>query len=357
MHVVVDAAVARPGSTSIVLEHLLGAWSDAFADDRITVLTGPDGPPFPLPSRVEEHRLRRAPGPLGGLWLRSVGVRRAARQLGADAVLSGVPGSGLLGAPCPRGVILYDLRFELRPEQFSRRTRVARRVSWAGSLRLADRIFCISERTRDDLLARHPALAARAVAAQLGSDHALAWPRAQPGPRPYALAFGHFANKNADAVLAGWAEFCAADDRWLLRLVGMGAADRRAAEDQVRRLGIADRVELMPWLDDTAFARCFTGAGLVLFPSDFEGFGLPAAEALRLGIPTVVSTDPALAEVTGGHAVTAPTSAPSDLAASIRAALALTPEQLAAGRAHAASFTWRHTAEVVRAGLAAAALC
>lgn len=357
MHVVVDAIVARPGSTSIVLEHLLRAWSATYVDDRISVLIGPGGSPFQLPPGVSAHEVRSAPGPLGELWLRSVGVRLATRRLDADAVLSGVPGSGLLGASCRRGVILYDLRFELRPEQFSRRTRIARRLSWAVSLRQADRIFCISERTLDDLRTRHPALASRGVAAQLGSDHALAWPIAERGPRPYALAFGHFGNKNADAVLAGWADFCAHDDRWQLRLVGMGSTDRQAAEAQVERLGISDRVELMPWLDDGAFARCFTGAGLVVFPSDFEGFGLPAAEALRLGIPTVVSPDPALAEVTGGHAVTARSSDPQDLAAAIRAALALTPEQLAAGRAFAAGFSWRRTAEVVRAGLTATQLC
>ena len=126
--------------------------------------------------------------------------------------------------------------------------------------------------------------------------------------RPYALAFGHFGNKNADAVIAGWAEFChRATPSWVLRLVGMGSADRAAAAEQVERLGIADRVELMPWLDDDAFQACFAGAGLVIFPSDFEGFGLPAVEAMRLGIPLVVSDDPALAEVTGGHAVTART--------------------------------------------------
>ncbi|NHA01524.1 glycosyltransferase family 4 protein [Nocardioides sp. W3-2-3] len=69
-----------------------------------------------------------------------------------------------------------------------------------------------------------------------------------------------------------------------------------------RSRGSASRTawSLMPWLDDDAFQRCFAGAGLIVFPSDFEGFGLPAAEALRLGIPLVVSADEALAEVTGG---------------------------------------------------------
>ena len=65
----------------------------------------------------------------------------------------------------------------------------------------------------------------------------------------------------------------------------------------------------------------------------------------------MISTDPALVEITGGHAITAATTSASDLAAAIRGALALTPDQLAAGQAFAESFTWRRTAEVIRAGL------
>ena len=339
-----------------MLEHLVRAWAEAFPEDSLSVLFGPQGQTFPLPEGARAEVLDQPAGPLGGLWLRSVAVRRAARRLGADAVLSAVPASGLLGSHSPRGVILYDLRFELRPEQFSRKTRIARRISWLWSLRLADRIFTISDRTLRDLADLHPSLAGRAETAALGSDHALAWPRpaaADAGP-PYAIAFGHYGNKNANAVIDGWARFCAEHPEaasWRLRLVGMGARDRAAAEEQVRRLGAGDRIELMPWLDDDAFARAFAGAGLVVFPSDFEGFGLPAAEAIRLGIPAVVSTDPALAEVTGGHAVTAASTTPADLARAFAAALALTPDQLAAGRAFAEAFTWRRTAAVIRAGL------
>ncbi|UMG91115.1 glycosyltransferase [Nocardioides sp. TF02-7] len=283
MHLVVDAVAVQEGSAGIVVEHLLAGWTELAPADRVTVLAPPAGPAFRVPAGVAVETLTAPlPGPAGRLWLRSVAVRRAARRLRADAVLSGVPASGLLGTRCPRGIILYDLRHELRPHQFSRATRLARRVSWGWSMASADGIFTISERTLGDLRRRHPRHAGKARAAVLGSDHALAWPPADPArpeEPPYALAFGHFANKNADAVIAGWAAFCRTDDRWHLRLVGMGAADRAAAEEQVARLGVADRVTLMPWLDDEAFARCFTGAGLVVFPSDFEGFGLPAAEA------------------------------------------------------------------------------
>ena len=88
----------------------------------------------------------------------------------------------------------------------------------------------------------------------LGADHADRW-RATPGAAAgYALAFGHFANKNADKVLDAWAQFCRDEPSLTLRLVGMSAPDRAAAAQRVAELGIADRVELMPWLSDEQFS-------------------------------------------------------------------------------------------------------
>jgi glycosyltransferase involved in cell wall biosynthesis len=352
MHLVVDAVAVRRGSSAVVIEHLLRGWRAEWPEDRLTVVCGPDGPAFEPPPGVDVERLRAPlPGAPGGLWLRSVGVRRAARRLDADAVLSGVPASGLLGTGCPRGLILYDLRHELRPEQFSRATRLARAISWRWSMSHVDGIYTISHRTLDDLRRLHPRLARRGVAAPLGSEHAAGWRRDEAATAPYALAFGHFANKNVPAVLEGWAGFCRAHPEWRLRLVGMGAADRSAVAARVEELGVSDRVELMPWLDDDAFSACFAGASLVVFPSDFEGFGLPAVEALLLGIPAVVSPDPALLEVTGGHAAVAATVGADDLRAAMDVAIAQTPEQREAGRRFAEGQTWTGMARTIRTSL------
>ncbi|MDZ5619998.1 glycosyltransferase family 1 protein [Nocardioides sp. HM23] len=360
MHLVVDAVAVRPGSAAIVIEHLLRGWREAAPDDRVTVLADGAGPAFAVPDPYDVVPVRSpAVGPVGAAWLRSWGVRRAARALRPDAVLSAVPATGLAGYGARRGLILYDLRHELRPHQFSWRTRLSRRLSWGWTMSRSDGIYTISERTLTDLRDRHPRLARLGVAAQLGADHVDDWPTvATVQEAPYALAFGHFANKNVDAVIEGWAQYCRTADpspgsgrAWRLRLVGMGSADRAAARERVAALGVADRVELMPWLDDAAFQECFAGAGLVIFPSDFEGFGLPAIEAMRLGIPVVVSDDPALAEVTGGHAAVARSTAPADLAAAVTTALQHTPEQLDAGRRFTDGFSWRRTAGVVRASL------
>ena len=135
----------------------------------------------------------------------------------------------------------------------------------------------------------------------------------------------------------------ARDAAWTLRLVGMSEDDRIRAGERIAALGIADRVVLMPWLDDEQFAQSFVSASLIVFPSEFEGFGLPAVEAMRLGIPLVVSADPALGEVTGGHAVIATDLTPLGLAASMRQAVARSAEELAAAQAWAERFSWdRH---------------
>ena len=313
----------------------------------------PDEPGMRILDGVAVHRMPSGGGAFGNLWTRTVGVRRAARELGADAVLSGVTASGLLGTSCTHGVVLTDLRHEVLPEQFSAGRRLARRLSYGVSFRQADAIFCISGRTRDDLVARHPEVGPRAIVASLGADHVDAWPPRSAGESPYAVAFGRFANKNADAVLEAWAEFCRTDDAWTLRLVGMSEDDRLRAGERIAALGIADRVALMPWLDDEQFAQSFVSASLIVFPSEFEGFGLPAVEAMRLGIPLVVSADPALGEVTGGHAVIATDLTPLGLATSMRQAVASSAEELAAAQAWAERFSWEGMAGVVRDALAA----
>lgn len=358
MKLVVDAVAVRPGSAAVVIGGVIAGWSAAAPEDEIVVLTD-DAPAFPVPApAVAEPIVSRQASVGARLWAHSVGVRRAARRHRADALLCAVTASAFLGAGCPRGAIVHDLRHELRPSQFSALRRLARRLLYGLTFFSADALFCNSERTRADLLARRPGLREKAHVALLGADHAAAWrPRADPG-REYVLAFGHFANKNVDRVLEGWRLYADAHPGPALRICGLDDGARAAAARAVSSLGLSGRVELLPWLPDREFESLFAGSGAVLFPSDFEGFGLPAVEAMLLGVPVVVSADPALMEVTGGHAVVAADDGAQALAAALERALALTPEQLAAAAAHARGFTWERCALAIRdvlAGLARSA--
>jgi glycosyltransferase involved in cell wall biosynthesis len=355
MKVVVDAVAVRPGSAAIVIGGVLRGWVAAFPGDELVVLV--DGhADFPVPSSVGvEPIVERTASPVARLRAQSIGVRLACARHRADGLLSAIPASALLGARCPHAVIVYDLRHELRPAQFTLMRRLSRRVLWGWTFRRADALMCISERTRSDLVALHPYTRDKAVAALLGADHAAGRRAAGASGVPYVLAFGHFPNKNIDPVLRGWQQYASDHDGIDLRVCGLGSAARTAASDLVGQLGIGDRVELLPWLDDVTFEAVFAGAAAILFPSDFEGFGLPALEALLLGVPVVISRDPALLEVTGGHAVVAVDERPATLAGAISRALASSSEERTAGVAHAQTFTWERCASQYRAALARAA--
>ncbi|HEY5385858.1 MAG TPA: glycosyltransferase, partial [Acidimicrobiales bacterium] len=232
--------------------------------------------------------------------------------------------------------------------------RLLRRVSYGIGYHQADAIACISQRTHDDLLAAHPFLRARRVTvAPLGVDHVLAWPAPQGDGPGYALAFGQWMNKNVDLVLDAWAILHARSEAMPLVVVGLSVEARAAVEAGAAARGIGDLVTLRPWLDDHEFQQQFTSAALVVFPSDYEGFGLPAVEAMRLGIPVVVTPDPALLEVTGGLATVMDGWDAPALARAVPLARQTTAEELRAGVEHASTFTWQRTATDVRAALTA----
>ena len=348
MRVAVDAVGVRPGSAANVIENLLRAWTLATPNDEIIVLV--DGPTtYSLPPVAKVHTVVAKPASIPlRLWAHSVAVRRACSHLRADALLSAVTANGFLGAPCVHAVILYDLRHELRPWQFSSWRRLGRRVLYGASFRRATAILCSSERTRGDLVKRRPGLAERAHVTLLGADHAANWRPAGVKRSAYALAFGHSVNKNVHRVLHGWHSYRARDGDLILVVCGLSGKSRRLAEQLVLELHLEASVELLPWIEDDHFHSLFAGAAAVLFPSDFEGFGLPALEAMLLGVPVVISSDPALLEVSDGHAVVAEDESPEALAEALERALKLTDEQLAAGRTHAQGFTWERTALQVR---------
>lgn len=352
MRMVLDAVAVRPGSAAIVTSHLLTGWRQIAPEDEILVLT--DGEPrFGVPDGVAVARVTDGTGLVSRLGAQSFGVRRACRRFGADAVLSAVTaGTFLGGGGCPRGAIVYDVRHEIHPDQFRATRRLARRLSYGWTFRRADALFCISDRTRRDLTAGRHWLGSKALSAHLGADHARRWRAAAPeaGGGRHALAFGHFPNKNVDAVLRAWVAI-GSETGITLRICGLDPVALSRARELAASLGISDRVDLLGWLSDEEFQRTFAAAAVVLFPSNFEGFGLPAVEAMVLGIPVVISGDDALAEVSGGHAVVAAEDTPEALAGATMLALRRTREELEAARAHAQRFTWARMAATVRGRL------
>jgi glycosyltransferase involved in cell wall biosynthesis len=348
MRVVIDGIPISGASIGIVAEHLLGAWAALDLNDELHLVVGPDAD-IDIPSSVHVHHARYGRSPfVSRLWAQSAAIPRICRDVKADIMLGIIPTTTVTPLPCPRAVIAYDVRHELRPEQFARQTRLAKQVGYGVGFHQADAVACISERTRRDLLAGHPRLRRRIVdVALLGADHVASWPVHRPAV-DYAVAFGQYGNKNVQLVLQGWAALHGRGDALPLVIVGLSPPDRTAVESTVTEMGLSDVVSALPWLPAASFKERFASASVIVFPSEFEGFGLPAVEAMWLGIPLVISKEPALLEVTAGHATEMERDDAEALASAVSAARHMPAGALEAAQTHAATFTWRATATHIR---------
>ena len=92
------------------------------------------------------------------------------------------------------------------------------------------------------------------------------------------------------------------------------------------------------------------GAAAFVYPSRFEGFGMPIVEAMACGVPVVASSHPSMDEACGDAAVRVDPDDPEAIATGIREALARASELRAAGLEHAARFSWRRTGEALLEG-------
>lgn len=347
MKVLVEAMCADFGGIRTYVENLLDAWPRVYPEDELHVLVHADSP-LPTPEGVTRHEVAvPRPAVFGRPVAQTRHTTRLVRSERPDVVLATLPATTVRRAGVPMALVIYDLRHELRPKQFSIASRLLRRISYGRSYRIADSIISISQRSLDDLYELHPRLRTKPGAvAHLGADHVLSWPTVQRND--HAVTFAHHSNKNLDLTLDAWKLL---NDRGAvppLVVLGLSGDSRTHAEVRLRDLGLDSVVSLAPFLPDEEFQRVFASARVVVFPSDFEGFGLPVVEAMLLGSPVVIGPEPATQEVAGGRAVVMRDWTTDALAEAVESACALSPEALDGARTHAQSFTWAATVHRTR---------
>jgi glycosyltransferase involved in cell wall biosynthesis len=214
-----------------------------------------------------------------------------------------------------------------------------------ATVRAASRIITDSEASAADIRAlwsSHPPI----DVIPLGFDPPSTperWRRA-PG-RPYALAGGNrMHHKNFNRLLLAW-KLIPSAERPKLVITGSHGDDPLAP--LVRALELDDDVELLGWVADDRLAELYGGALLYVFPSLFEGFGLPVLEAMARGCAVVASDIPVLREVGGDACVYVDPLDPAAIASGVCRVMGdqeVRAKLASAGRARAASFTWARTA-------------
>jgi glycosyltransferase involved in cell wall biosynthesis len=249
------------------------------------------------------------------------------------------------------------------PDDFTAHDGLRRRLLVRFSIASSTRILTISDFSRREIVHYFPAAAPRVRTIHLAADADLPLPPSRDDARrrlgvtgPMLLSVGSILNRRHVPVLLEAVRGIARS--WpglVLDIVGENRTHPRIDVAALcRRLGIEKNVRLSGFVDDATLARRYAAADVVVYISDYEGFGLPVLEALSRGLPVITSRRPATGELFGEAALLAEPDDAAEIARRLQEVLGdarLREELLQKGPALAARFSWERTAAQTRAVL------
>jgi glycosyltransferase involved in cell wall biosynthesis len=303
----------------------------------------------------------------GGVRLHAAGVRtrrptlriaweqamlpRRLDRLGPD-LLHGLAYALPLGWTGPSVLTIYDLSFLLFPQAFNAANRIYLAASTRAAARRARRVLTISEHTRRDIVrllkvpeqrvdVTYPAADERYR--PLPDEEVQTFRRARGLPDVFIFALGTLEpRKNLVGLLEAYALL--PKPRSPLYVAGGSGWRTSPIFDTVARLGLEQDVRFLGFVPEDELPHWYNAARLFVFPSLYEGFGLPVLEAMACGTPVISSNAASLPEVGGAAAVLVPPRDTNALAHEMQRVLGdaqAGTEMRAAGRIQASRFSWR----------------
>jgi glycosyltransferase involved in cell wall biosynthesis len=211
--------------------------------------------------------------------------------------------------------IVYDLQYHYYPQFFEPGDREDRERNFRETCRLADRLVCISDFVRETVLQNTNLKPEKVIAIPIRLSRRLKTPSPEMissilkryGLDPDEFLFypaNFWPHKNHAMLFTAFGMFCHRHPGSSLRLVCTGAPDAQMInwQETVRRMGLENRILFPGHLSPEYFSALFSSCRTLIFPSLYEGFGMPILEGMSLGKPVLCSDVTSLPEV-GGEAV------------------------------------------------------
>ncbi len=263
--------------------------------------------------------------------------------------------------PCPAVVSIHDLSFEHLPQTFNVRSRTQLRLTVRHSAKRAAKILTLSEHTRRDLIETYRVDAERITAIPLAAPTHFGpiddTKELQRVRHTYGIDGDYFLSvgsiqprKNLARLVKAYALLRSENSAVKLPKLVLAGKCAWLYDETLRALdqsGVKDAVVLTGYVPDKDLPALYSGALCFVYPSYFEGFGLPPLEAMKCGTPVVVGNRTSLPEVVGDAGLTVDPFDVDAIAAGIKRLLYdsdLRRDLSLRGQQRAAEFDWRETA-------------
>lgn len=360
MRIAFDGTTLTPGRTGVgyYTEHLLQHLAcevAATGDELVVVSNKPIDTQAPLPPHVRVHEGHRFPVRIGWMQLRAA---RALRALEPD-VAHFTNGMIPAGSPVSTIVTVHDMSLRLFPRCHPVRRVLLNRPLMRVAIQRAAAIVTVSESARRDLLRLHGVPAERVSVVHEAASPAfrpiddrdrLDTVRARYGlPERFILYVGTIEpRKNLPRLVDAFAAARRAAVPHCLVCVGPYGWSSRDLSRHIEERGVSDVVHFTGYVPFEDLPAIYNLAEFFVFPSLYEGFGLPVVEAMACGTAVITSATSSLGEIAGDAAeLIDPTNTDSLLAAIRRLATdaALRRDLAERGRQRSRAFSWTQTAK------------
>ena len=335
------------GGTEIYLRRLLDALASIDRENEYFLFTNRETGEDLVPRQANFHwkpqavRASFRPGRI--FWEQTVLALEAARCR-LDVMFN--PGfTAPVLAPCPSVTVFHDLQHKRHPENFRWFDLPFWNLLLWSSARRSRGLIAVSEATRADLLRFYGVPGGRISVVHHGVEaEFFALDRAHTQPFVLCVSTLH-PHKNLDRLIRAYAGRKRA---WTLTIAGLRGFFAKELDRLIADLGVQESVRLTGWIPRPELLDLYARARAFVYPSTFEGFGMPVLEAMAAGLPVACSDIPPLREVAGDAALffdPVDESAISEALDRVTSDAALRAELSQKGPQRASLFSWKRCAQ------------